>query len=725
MPVDRPTFSESWYRVSNLRPRLRSTLQTHRQHYRGQMWHVIQDPSNNQFFRLNEAAYRFVGLLDGRRTIAEVWNICNEQLGDSAPTQGEAIQLLGQLYTSNLLHGDMPPDAEGLFRRYRKRVTREVQGYMTNLLFIRIPLIDPDRFLDRFVGIFGAVFSWWGLVLWIGLLATGIYFIADRTGDLVSRASGILNPDSLPLLYASFILVKVFHEFGHAFACKKFGRGSGSGGEVHVMGIMFLVFTPLPYVDASSAWALRSTWHRVVVGASGMFVEWGIAAVAAVIWSQTAETAAIHAICYNIMFIASVSSLLFNGNPLLRYDGYYILSDILEIPNLAQRSKQYLYYLVKRYVWRARNPRDPSHTRGEKGWLLSYAVASTVYRIFISVAILLFVSGFLPFVGVILAGMAVIAWVLTPIGKFIYYLISSGELMRVRAWAVTTSVGVPTLILAGLGFIPAPDPFYVEAVVEPAEMKIVYTGADGFVDEFLPSGQTVTPDGPPLVRSVNPVLAAGHERLLAERRELLARRGAALVQEPAAVQIIDVKIGAVDEKLTRVRRQLADLEVRPPLAGTWVSPNIDRLKGAYLARGQGLGLVATMDDLIVRAIAGQDVAGPLMEDAAERVEMRMDGRPDKQVGGRIKQFLPAGRDRLPSPALAFPAGGPIATKPDDPTGTQTVERVFEIQVIPDPSDHVRLLPGQRVVIRFETTPKPLLAQAKRALLQMLQRRFQI
>ncbi|GAG48976.1 unnamed protein product, partial [marine sediment metagenome] len=238
-----------------------------------------------------------------------------------------------------------------------------------------------------------------------------------------------------------------------------------------------------------------------------------------------------------------------------------------------------------------------------------------------------------------------------------------------------------------------------------------------FLDEFLPSGRNVTPDGPLLARSVNPMLTAGHEQLLAERRELVARRGAALVQEPAAVQIIEDKIGAVDEKLDRIRQQLASLEIRSPLAGTWVSPNIDRLKGAYLTRGQAIGLVATMDTLVVRAVAGQDVAGALMEDAAERVEIRMDGRPDKQVGGRIKQFLPAGVDRLPSPALSFPAGGPIATKPDDPTGTRTAERVFEIQVTPDPSDDVRLLAGQRVVIRFETTPKPLLSQAKRALLQ--------
>ena len=159
MPVERPTFSESWYRVAEMRPRLRPTIQTHRQHFRGQMWHVVQDPSNNQFSRLSDPAYRFVALLDGRRTVGESWKICNEQLGDSAPTQGEVIQLLGQLYVSNLLLSEVPPDAESLFQRYRKRVQREVQGYLMNLLFIRIPLIDPDHFLNRWVGLFGKFFS--------------------------------------------------------------------------------------------------------------------------------------------------------------------------------------------------------------------------------------------------------------------------------------------------------------------------------------------------------------------------------------------------------------------------------------------------------------------------------------------------------------------------------------------------------------------------------------
>jgi len=724
MPVERPTFSESWYRVAAMAPRLRSTLQTHRQHFRGQMWHVVQDPSNNQFFRLNEAAYRFVALLDGRRTVAEAWRIASDALGDAAPTQGEAIQLLGQLYASNLLMGEVPPDAAGLFRRYAKRVTREVQGVLTNLLFIRIPLLDPDRFLDRTLPIFGAVFSWWGLVLWLGLVATGVYFIADRTGELVSRASNLLAPERLPLLYAGFVLVKIFHEFGHAFACKKFGKAGGSGGEVHVMGVMFLVFTPLPYVDASSAWALRNKWRRVVVGAAGMLVELGVAAVAAVVWSQTGE-GTLHAVCYNVMFIASVSSLLFNGNPLLRYDGYYILSDLVEIPNLAQRGKEYLYYLVRKYVFGVRHARDPAHTRGEKAWLLGYTLASTAYRVFISAAILLFVADFLPFVGALLAAAAVIAWVLVPLAKFVHYLLAGGELARTRTRAVLTTAAFAAALVVGLGMVPVPDRVYVEGVVEPDEVRIAAAGADGFLREYQASGYAVEPDGEPVARLANPSLEARRAELAAQREEWEARRGAALREEPAAVQIIDEQIQALAEKIARVDAQRADLAVRAPLAGTWVSPEIDRLRGAYVERGQAIGLVATLDRLKIRAVAEQDVAGRLKDEARPQVTMRVASRPDLQVPGRIETFLPAGRRQLPSPALGFAAGGPIATRPDDESGTETAERVFEIHIRPEAAGEVRLLVGQRVVVRFTTPSKPLLVQGWRALLQTLQRRFQI
>jgi len=155
MAVERPTFHEAWYRVSGLRPRLLSRVKVYRQHFRGQMWHVLEDPSSNKFSRLSDDAWQFIALLDGKRTVSQAWQICYDQLGDRAPTQGESIKLLGQLYCSNLLQAEVTPDAESLFNRYSSRVKREVQSHLSNLLFIRIPLLDPDRFLERWVGFFG------------------------------------------------------------------------------------------------------------------------------------------------------------------------------------------------------------------------------------------------------------------------------------------------------------------------------------------------------------------------------------------------------------------------------------------------------------------------------------------------------------------------------------------------------------------------------------------
>jgi putative peptide zinc metalloprotease protein len=729
MPVDRPTFSESWYRVADLRPRLRATVQMHRQHFRGLVWHVVQDPASNQFFRLNEEAYQFVALLDGRRTVADVWKICNEQLGDRAPTQGEAIQLLGQLYTSNLLQGDMPPDADGLLRRYRQRITREVQSYLSNILFIRLPILDPDRFLDRTVGFFGLVFTPWGFLVWLAMVITGLYFVAGRTGELLTGATNVLDPKGLPLMYAAVVLTKIIHEFGHSFACKKFGRESGSGGEVHVMGLMFLIFTPLPYMDASSSWAFRNKRHRAIVGAAGMYVEIAVAAIAAVIWSQTQTGSAIHTLTFNMVFIGSISTVLFNANPLLRYDGYYILSDLVEIPNLAQRGKEYVYYLVRKHVWNVRQARNPAHTPGESVWLFIYAVTSMVYRIFISVAILLFVSASLPFLGMILAAMAIVAWVLVPIGKFVHYLASNSELMRVRTRAMATSMMVPAVIVAALGFIPAPDRCTIEGVVEPVQMAVVYPAVEGFLVSYAPSGEVVTTNGAPLATLSDPRLVAEHKAWLAQkvslegRLDVLRARG-----DLATAQAVEEEIAAAKQKIKRMEDRLADLEVHAPFDGTWLAPQLDLQRGAYLDRDHAIGVVTGCEGLHVRAVAGQDVVGLLRDEGRPTVEMRVDGRPDATVTGTVKQFLPAGQERLPSPALGYGGGGTTAVSPDDTKGMKATEHMFEIQIAPDPPDPanpVRLLAGQRVVIRFEVLKKPYLAQWWRSILQLIQRRFKV
>jgi putative peptide zinc metalloprotease protein len=728
MAIDRPTFHEAWYRVAGLRPRLLSGVRVHRQHFRGQSWYILDNPTNDQYSRISDEAYRFIGLLNGRRTVSDVWQICNEQLGDRAPTQGEVIQLLGQLHAANLLYVELAPDSEALFNRYRKRVTRQVQGYLMNLLFLRIPLLDPNRFLDRWVGIFGRVFSGPGLLLWLALVGAGLYFVVGDFQELVSQSEDVLDPGNLVFLYLSFVLVKIVHEFSHAFACKRFGRLNGTGGEVHKMGVMFLVLFPLPYVDASSAWAFRSKWHRALVGMAGVLAELAAASIAAMVWAHT-STGTPHIIAYNIIFVASVSTILFNGNPLLRFDAYYVLTDLIEIPNLGQRCRQYFSYLGKRYVWGLPRVWNPAYTVGERLWFVGYGTASSVYRLYISIRILLFLNSRLPetlFLLVpLLALSGIIGWLLVPIGRFLHHLVTSEELARHRPRAVGSTALIAGVLVVALGLLRLPDHRRVEGIVEPEGLAIVHAESDGFVTGFLPSQTQVAPQAQVLLESVNPVLEAEERSLLAERRVLEVRRQQAILEEVAAAQILDEQLAALDEKIARVRQELSTLHLAAPISGTWVASEIEFTRGRFVRRGETLGVVADLNDLLVRATAGQNVAALLIEQAAQEVQIRAHGRPDPTIGGTIDKIFPAGQEKLPSQALGYAVGGSMAVDVRDPSGTKTAERFFEIRIRPHLDRPGDWLTGQRVVVRVRLQPKPLAAQVYHYARQLFQRRFHI
>ena len=722
--INRPTFSESWYRVANQTPRLHPAVHVRRQLYRGIIWFILQDPANCRYFRVSEAAYHFIAMLDGRRTVSRVWRVCLERFGDAAPTQGEVIQLLCQLHESNLLQGSLAPDAEALFKRYQKRVWRDVRSSFGNIFFIRFPLWDPDRFLDRWVGVVGQLFSRFGLVLWVGLLVAGFLSIANHLGTLAAKAPDALNPENLPLLYAAIVIVKLFHEFGHAFACKYFGSKTGSGGEVHQMGLTLLFFTPLPYVDASSAWALRNKWHRITVGASGMLTELAIASIAAMLWTQTAEGSTLNAIAYNIMLIASVSSLAFNGNPFLRYDAYYILLDLLEIPNLESRSKLYLGYLVKHHVWGVDHAADPSHTAGERGWLVFYAIASTVCRVVIIGAIALMLMNTFVTIGTVLVAVLVIRWLLMPAARFVRYLATSRELAQQRGRAVASSALCALVLFVAVGWVNLPDRCQVQGVVEPHDYAVIRMKTTGFVQNVLKSGTRIGPEGPILVSATNPDQETEKDQLLAEYRRLRIKRQYAQTKEAAAVQIVDEKIAALDEKIKRARQNLADLTLRSPIQGIWVAPDADQLMARRLEQGHHIGVVADLDHLRIRAVANQQVASRLIEDARSQVDIRVNNRPDIEFSGTIEKIIPAGQEQLPSAALGYAAGGMTRIDLEDATGRRAADPFFEILVLPSSGAKVALRPGQTMALRFETSPKPLLVQGWRTLLQLFQRRYQ-
>jgi len=712
--------------VADLRARLSSSVKVSRQSYRGQVWHVLENVTNNTYSRLNSDGYFFVALLDGRRTVSEAWRIANERLGDRAPTQGEAIQILGQLYAQGLLYADLPPDAAMLLKRHQSRLRREVQSNLMSLLYLRIPLFDPEPVLERWVGVLGLAFTWVGWVVWLGLMGTGLYFIVSDIGVLVAQSTDVLSIRNLPWLYLCFVLAKILHEFGHAFACKRFGQLNPGGGQVHTMGIMFLVFFPMPYVDTSSAWVFRKRWHRAVVGMAGVLAELALAAVAAVVWANT-SVGTVHSVAYNLIFVASVSTFLFNANPLLRFDAYYVLSDLLEIPNLGQRANAYLGYLVKHLAWGVKNAANPAYTGGEALWFVGYGISSAIYRVYISIRILLFMNERLPeplfFLVPLMALSGLAGWILVPIGKLIKYLATSGELARRRARAVISTLLATAAVVGLVGLVRLPDHWRVEGIVEPNHLGLVFIEADGFVEGFLASDAQVGPGGPALVKATNPQLEAERSQALAEHRRLEVQRRIAQTQEIAAVQILDEQVEALDEKIARLESQIASLNLEPPQAGTWVAPDIERVRGLYLRRGERIGLVGSLDDLIIRATAGQDVAAMVWEQAEPLVEMRIQGYAGRCLHGRIIEISPAGRDTLPSQALGFRAGGPIPVRPDDPNGLRTAERVFEIRIRPDKDGAVDLRAGHRVVVRIRMQSKPLVVQWWTTARQVFQRRF--
>jgi putative peptide zinc metalloprotease protein len=214
-----------------------------------------------------------------------------------------------------------------------------------------------------------------------------MFLIWPRWPELSNSFSDrVLAVDNLFVLYLVFPLIKALHELGHASATK------AGGGEVHDLGIVLLVLLPVPYVEASAATVFKSKYRRALVGAAGMGVELFVAAIAFYIWLLV-EPGLVRAILFNVMLIASVSTLLFNGNPLLRYDAYYILADLIEIPNLAVRSTRYWGYLIERYILGVHDAEAPDASWAEKVWFLFYGFASTLYRIFVTIVIALFIAG--------------------------------------------------------------------------------------------------------------------------------------------------------------------------------------------------------------------------------------------------------------------------------------------------------------------------------------------
>jgi putative peptide zinc metalloprotease protein len=295
-------FSESWHRVADARISLVSSVQIHKQRFRGQTWYVLRDTFNDKFFRIRPQAYQFLMRLTPEKTVQQVWESFIKNSPDVAPGQDELIQLLSQLHDANLLYFKNRPDSTRIFERHQKQKRQKQQQKLLSIFFSKFSLFDPDAFLNRLLPLIEKLFSKQAAVIWLAVVITGCVSVIEHFDELRDQSQGLLAPDNLVWFFISLFFLKLWHEFGHAMMCKRFG------GQVHSMGVMLLILTPLPFMDATASWTFRNRWHRALVGAAGMIAELFVAGIAAVIWANTGA-GTLHSLCFNLMTIASISSL--------------------------------------------------------------------------------------------------------------------------------------------------------------------------------------------------------------------------------------------------------------------------------------------------------------------------------------------------------------------------------------------------------------------------------
>jgi putative peptide zinc metalloprotease protein len=710
-------FSPSWYRVANLKPRIRAHAQIHRHDYRGRIWFVLQDHALGRSHRFSPAAHHFIGLMDGERSVQAIWEAACEKLGDDAPTQEEVIRLLGQLHSADALICDVPPDSVELFRRFQRHERLQWKRRLWTPLAIRFPLFDPDRFLQRTLPVGDLVFSWFGLLVWIIVVGTGIVLAASHWTDLTENVvDRILAPQNLLLLWLVYPVVKAIHELGHAYATRKWG------GEVHEIGIMLLVFTPVPYVDASSSWGFRDKHKRMVVGAAGIAVELFLGALALFVWLNV-EPGAVRAVAYNIMLISGISTLFFNGNPLLRFDGYYVLADAVEIPNLGTRSNKYLGYLFQKYLFGVKDADNPADTLGERIWMVVYGIAAFLYRMFILFVIITFIAGKFFFIGVLLAIWAVSTQVFTPVAKNIGFLFNSPKLRRQRGRALATSMLL--VLIAGTLLFVAPVPSWTraEGVIWLPDDSQVRAGTDGFIARVLVPADSQVTRGQALVEAEDPFLSARVKLIQAQLRELRAQFDAALSEDRVQAAIIREEIASVLADLNRSKEREADLIFRSPTDGRFVIPNETDLPGRFMRKGQLVAYVVKPSDLTARVVVGQDEIS-LVRERTRSVEVMLADWGAKAMPAEIRRNVPAASTRLPTAALGATGGGKFAVDPRDNQGVTTLSRVFQLELALPAGVRSRYL-GSRLYVRFDHGFEPVGFQIYRALRQLLLRRFNV
>ncbi|WP_415036529.1 PqqD family peptide modification chaperone [Azonexus sp.] len=702
-----PLFSPRWHRVCTLRPRLRTHVNFRRQIQRGVDWFVLIDTSTQEVRRINPSAYAFVGRCDGRATVGQIWDALLQTAPDEILTQDEVVHLLTSLHERQLLEFDSTPDLEALFQ-HRDLVRKRLRRHRVNPLAFRLPLANPSRWLTPLAPLAVWLFSGWGLLLWGIVVGIALLAAAPHSSELAHEAARLTrSPQALTIGWLLYPFIKLVHELAHGLALLRWHAVSRQAG------ITVLMLTPVPFIDASAADAIRQPHRRAIISAAGIMAELFIAALALGLWLLL-QPGLMRDLALTAVLIGTLSTLLVNGNPLLRFDGYFVFCDLLDLRNLATRSARWWQGRLRRWLLADRQTPPMESLPGEKPWLVFYAPLSAVYRLALCTLVALWIGNFSSLLGLVAGGFMLSATLGKPLWLGMKALHARpGATPWLRVGALLTAL---ILVLCW----PLPYRSLAQGVVSPPENALIRAGTDGFVTQWLQIDGQAVPANTAVALLEDDELMPRRAALVADIAEYDVLLFSALTNAPDEAAALREKLAFSQIEIARLDERLAALTARTQSAGTLVVARQIDQQGSWRRRGELLGYLLNDEPLTLRvALPHADAA--LLQGSAPEVQVRLASNAGQTHAGRIVRDLSGAVSQLPSAALSEQHGGPLATRAEDTDALTAQAPVVLLDVaVPDLSArHI----GERGYVRIDHGHKSLAARALRQLRQLLLSHF--
>jgi putative peptide zinc metalloprotease protein len=715
---------------------MRRDLVARRQTWQGREYWTIKDPLKLKYYRFEDEEFAVLSMLDGQKSSQSIRDEFERRFAPQRITSSQLQHLLTMLHRSNLLFSNAAGQGGELLKRDNQRRRQKWLELAGNFLCLRLRGVDPDRFLCWLNRRAGGIFSPLAAACAFMLILAATALVAAEFDSVWLRLPSFrafFASSNWFWLAVTLGATKVLHEIGHGLACKRFG------GECHEMGVMLLVLTPCLYCNVSDAWLIPSKWRRAAVGAAGMYIELILASLATLMWLAS-QPGLFNHLCLNVMFVCSVSTLLFNVNPLMRFDGYYILADLLEIPNLRQKSAAIIQRKLAAWLLGLRERPDP-FTPVRHQWLFAaYSIASAAYTWIVSFSIYWFLYRVLePYglkiVGQLLAGLMVFSLIGLPLIKLTRFLLqpaANREVNKMRAL-----VSLSAIVAAAAAIAVVPLPYYVAATfeIQPRDAASVYVELPGELQKvYLKDGRVNA--GQPIAELADCEALLTHQKLEAQRGDIEARiesiRQRAHTDADALLELSHTEeaLAALNKQIRRLKEDLAKLVIRAPATGIIVpaasKPAEERTRlrlaswsgrplelrnvGAYLESSTLLCRIAEPGRL--EAIVAIDQDDLDFVHSGQRVDLLLNSQPGQRLAGCLDHIAQQNMEAASS-RLAAKAGGEMATRTDRSGVERPLSVIYQANVPVDDASG-QIVVGATGLARIHAGYQPLWQRTWRA-----------